>query len=53
MNLRALKNSNRKPLPVYYTAQQNAWMNALLFKEWYVSKFVPNEKQHLQKLKFP
>ncbi|GFV54804.1 jerky protein homolog-like [Trichonephila clavipes] len=38
---RAFKNVNMKSLPVYYRSQKKAWMNAMLFKEWFHDQFVP------------
>lgn len=50
---RAFKNLNLSCLPVYYRAQKSAWMDTYLFKEWFVSEFVPKVKQHLASLKLP
>ncbi|GFV63609.1 tigger transposable element-derived protein 2 [Trichonephila clavipes] len=42
---RAFKNVNMKSLPVYYRSQKKAWMNAMLFKEWFHDQFVPAVKK--------
>ncbi|GFT00658.1 jerky protein homolog-like [Trichonephila clavipes] len=42
---RAFKNVNIKSLPVYYRSQKKAWMNAMLFKEWFHDHFVPAVKK--------
>ncbi|KAK3880372.1 hypothetical protein Pcinc_015138 [Petrolisthes cinctipes] len=40
-------------LPVIYDAQNNAWMSAALFKEWYFTHFVPSIKAHFKKIGLP
>lgn len=40
-------------LPVYYDAQQNAWMTANLFKVWFCHHFVLQVKDSFVKLKLP
>ncbi|KAK3882459.1 hypothetical protein Pcinc_013166 [Petrolisthes cinctipes] len=40
-------------LPVIYDAQNNAWMSAALFKEWYFTHFVPSVKAHFKKIGLP
>ncbi|GFU05084.1 jerky protein homolog-like [Trichonephila clavipes] len=42
---RDFKNVNMKSLPVYYRSQKKAWMNAMLFKEWFHDQFVPAVKK--------
>lgn len=50
---RAFKNINHSTLPVYYRSQKSAWMDSYLFKEWFISQFVPGVKDHLTSLKLP
>lgn len=38
---RAFKNMNLNSLPVYYRSQKKAWMDGVLFKEWFTKQFVP------------
>lgn len=38
---RAFKHVNINSLPVYYRSQKKAWMNGMLFKEWFTNQFVP------------
>lgn len=40
-------------LPVYYRAQESAWMDSYLFKGWFVTEFVPAVKKQLRSLKMP
>lgn len=40
-------------LSVIYDAQNNAWMSAALFKEWFFKHFVPSVKAHFRKLGLP
>ena len=42
---RALKNMNMNSLPVYYRNQKEAWMNSVLFKEWFEKQFVPSVRR--------
>lgn len=41
---RAFKNCQ---LPVHYKGQPRAWMNVMLFKEWFHDEFVPAVRKHL------
>lgn len=36
-------------LPVHYDAQNNAWMTANLFKDWFFHHFVPQVKENFTK----
>lgn len=45
---RPLKNVTH--LPVIYGAQNNAWMTAELFKDWFMHHFVPAVKENFEKL---
>ena len=38
---------------MYYRSQKSAWMDAYLFREWFVTEFVPKVKKHLSALKLP
>ena len=40
-NPRCFKNINCDNLPVVYTNQSNAWVNATIFADWFHNKFVP------------
>lgn len=48
---RAFKNVAN--LPVHYAAQQNAWITAALFKDWFLHHFVPQVKDNFRKLELP
>lgn len=50
---RAFKHLNLSTLPVYYRAQKSAWMDAYLFKEWFITEFVPKVKNYLKSQKLP
>ncbi|XP_054256871.1 jerky protein homolog-like [Macrosteles quadrilineatus] len=50
---RAFKNLDVSKLPVYYRAQKSAWMDSYLFKEWFISEFVPKVKSRLMSSKLP
>lgn len=38
---------------VYFRVQKLAWMDIYLFKKWFVTEFVPEEKKHRTTLKLP
>ena len=46
-NPRCFKNISRDQLPVKYTNQKNAWVNASLFAEWFHDSFVPTVQKKL------
>lgn len=48
---RAFKNVAH--LPVQYDAQSNAWMTAILFKNWFFHNFVPEVKESFRKSGLP
>ncbi|XP_062542273.1 jerky protein homolog-like [Armigeres subalbatus] len=48
---RALK--NLKELPVYYRASKSAWMEKVLFKEWFFGEFVPKVTAFLKSKGLP
>lgn len=45
---RALKGMQH--LPVSYRAQKNAWMNKVIFRDWFFQEFVPAARENMQKL---
>ncbi|KFD46780.1 hypothetical protein M513_12361 [Trichuris suis] len=47
-NPRAIKNKNKKHLPVFWQHNRNAWVTALLFTEWFHQCFIPEVKKYLQ-----
>ena len=49
-NLRCFKHINRDNLPVIYSNQSNAWVNAVIFAEWFHEKFVPAVQKHLREM---
>lgn len=51
---RAFKNCRDfSSLPVWYRHQKSAWMNSILFKEWFHNQFVPQVEKHLEKNNLP
>lgn len=50
---RAFKNTNVSSLPVVYRAQKAAWMDANIFRDWFMNEFVPKVKKHLKKRNLP
>ena len=50
---RCFKHVNLDRLPVIYRAQNNTWMTATIFQEWFKNMFVPNVKTHLGSLSLP
>ena len=50
---RVFKHVNMEALPVYYRSQKSAWMDSHLFKEWFITQFIPKVKSHLINLKLP
>lgn len=40
-------------LPVYYRNQKNAWMNSVIFLEWFYDEFVPEVSRFLQSQNLP
>lgn len=47
-NPRCFKNTNHDHLPVVYTNQKNAWVDAALFTDWFHQKFVPTVQAKLR-----
>lgn len=47
-NPRALKNKNKNHLPVFWQHNQNAWVTAILFLEWFHDCFIPEVKKYLK-----
>ncbi|CAK9801718.1 Tigger transposable element-derived protein 1 [Anthophora plagiata] len=45
-NPRALKEKNKKLFPVIWKSNKNAWVTALIFKDWFTFHFVPTVKQY-------
>ena len=43
----ALKHCNLEILPVDYYGQKKAWMDSLIFKSWFKTKFAPRDKHYL------
>uniref|UniRef100_A0A1B6M632 HTH CENPB-type domain-containing protein n=1 Tax=Graphocephala atropunctata TaxID=36148 RepID=A0A1B6M632_9HEMI len=51
---RAFKNfKDASSLPVWYRAQRSAWMNSLIFKEWFFKQFVPAVEKFCHANKLP
>lgn len=46
-NPRALKNKNRRHLPVYWKANKTAWVTQANFGEWFAESFIPEVKNFL------
>ncbi|XP_062538718.1 jerky protein homolog-like [Armigeres subalbatus] len=40
---------DKSSLPVYYRSSKKAWMNRILFREWFYDQFVPSVKAFAQK----
>uniref|UniRef100_A0A1B6FS75 HTH CENPB-type domain-containing protein n=1 Tax=Cuerna arida TaxID=1464854 RepID=A0A1B6FS75_9HEMI len=43
---RCFKNMNMNALPVYYKNQKKAWLDRVLFQEWFEKQFVPNVRAY-------
>ena len=41
-NPRALKQVSKHTLPVYYRANNKAWMTQALFEDWFINCFIPS-----------
>lgn len=54
-NPRAFKNirKQKSSLPVYYTNQRSAWMNAQIFKQWFHEEFVTAVSKFLESRGLP
>ena len=50
---RCFKHVKLDRLPVTYRAQNNTWMTATIFQEWFKNVFVPKVKTHLGSLGLP
>lgn len=51
---RAFKNfRDLSSLPVWYRHQKSAWMNCLIFKEWFHNQFVPQVEKYLANNNLP
>ncbi|XP_066248165.1 jerky protein homolog-like [Euwallacea similis] len=50
---RALKDISPKALPVYYKSQKSAWMDAILFTNWFKEEFVPSVTKFLNRNRLP
>jgi len=48
INHQALKHYNLETLPVDYYGQKKAWMDSLIFKNWFKTKFVPRVRHYLR-----
>ncbi len=49
-NPRCFKNISRESLPLIYTNQSNAWVNSVIFTDWFHQNFVPKARKGLQDL---
>lgn len=49
----ALRHMNFKNLPVYYTHQQNAWIDSDMFQDWFNNVFVPTVREFLTQKGLP
>lgn len=49
LNPRALKNIDKKTLPVYWDANSKGWMTAVLFRKWFNDCFVPDVERYLER----
>ncbi len=49
-NPRCFKHINRDNLPLHYSNQANAWVNAETFTEWFQEKFVPTVQKQLREM---
>ena len=47
-NPRALKNKNKNYLPVFWQHNQNTWVTAILFMEWFQQCFILEVKKYLE-----
>ena len=45
-NPRALKQVRKHTLPVYYRANNKAWMTQALFEDWFINCFLPSVKHY-------
>lgn len=50
---RAFKNTNVDTFPSTYRNQKNAWMDSLLFKQWFFDDFVPIVEAFLERKQLP
>jgi len=47
-NVRALRNKNKKFLPVFWQHNLKAWVTAMLFTEWFHQCFIPEVEEYLE-----
>lgn len=52
-NPRAFTDVSRNALPVKYYSQKNAWMSSDIFKEWFISEFIPQTEKFLKTNNLP
>ncbi|XP_059583233.1 tigger transposable element-derived protein 1-like [Alligator mississippiensis] len=45
-NPRALKQVSKHTLPIYYRANNKAWMTQALFEDWFINCFIPSVKHY-------
>lgn len=46
-NPRALKNKNKDFLPVFWKSNPTAWVNQVIFVDWFTKSFIPGVKEFL------
>ena len=49
-NPRCFKNVNKSALSVKYYAQRNAWVDSVIFADWFHKEFVPAVKKHVREM---
>ena len=49
-NPRCFSGINRETLPVIYVSQKNAWVNTVIFTDWFHHNFVPYVKTKLSEM---
>ena len=52
-NPRCFKHVNKSALPVKYYAQMNAWVDSVIFADWFHKEFVPAVKKHMSEKCLP
>jgi len=49
-NLRCFRGIDKSTLPVVYRSQKNAWINTVIFNDWFQNCFVPDVKKKLTEI---
>lgn len=52
-NPQCFENINKKNLPIWYNHQESAFMNEIIFEEWFRNEFVPKVEKFLVSISLP